>query len=184
MKNSFPSTAHLLDTNRQIFPCLRCIVSLVSIEHVIDIFGHQQFWITLLSTNLCKIFPSFQFKIKDYPSWTQGYMSYPRFVQLHVAFHPESWISKEGDKCHQLRNAIKHFNKASMWMFCPGKEMSFDKVGNPRKSNCNPVRKHNNSKPEKYRIEFFMLANASGGRNLIHHIDIFQGIRRTSFPFF
>ncbi len=41
-------------------------------------------------------------------------------------------------------------NKATSWIFNPGKEISFDKGGIPSKSNDNPVIQYNNSKPDKY----------------------------------
>ncbi len=73
--------------------------------------------------------PTCQFDLKYYPSQTQWYVSYSRFVQIPAAIHPESGTSKEGDKCDELRNAIKHLNKAEMHTFVPGKEMSFEEGG-------------------------------------------------------
>ncbi len=70
----------------------------------------------------------------------------------------------------QLRNTITHLNKAAMWKFIH-KEMPFDKGSIPSKSNCNPARKRNNSKPDKYRNDFFILANASGGNDFIFHLS-------------
>ncbi len=95
-------------------------------------------------------------------------MSYSRVIQMRAAFHPESETSQEQDICHQLRNAIDHLNKAAKRTFIPGKEMSFNEGGIASKSNYNPVRQYNNSKPEKYRINFFTLANASVGHNFIY----------------
>ncbi len=109
------------------------------------------------------ISPTCRFEIKDYPSWTQWYVSYSRFVQICATIHPESGTSKNQDKCHQLRNAIKYFNKAAKCKFVSGKEVSFNKGGTASKSNYNPVRQYNSSKPDKYRIDFFILAHASGG---------------------
>ncbi len=94
---------------------------------------------------------------------------------MHAAFHPESRTSQEQDKCHQLTNAINHLNKAAKRTFIPRKEMSFNEGGIPSKSNYNPVRQYNNSKPDKYRINFFILANGSSGHNFIYHIDVYQG---------
>ncbi len=132
----------------KMYQFLDIILKILLISSDIDSF--KSLWNTpTLATRL----PTCQFKIKDYFSWTQQYMSYFRFVQICVLFYPESGIRKEGDKCHQLRNAIKHLNKAALCTFIPGKEMSFTKGNILSKSNYNPVRQHMNSKPDKSRIE-------------------------------
>ncbi len=104
----------------------------------------------------------------------QKYMSYSRFVQIGVAFHPESGTSQEQDECHPLRNAINHLNKAAKRTFIPGKEISLDEGGIASKSSYNTVRQYDNSKPDKYRINFFIFANASSRHNFIYHIDVHQ----------
>ncbi len=43
------------------------------------------------------------------------------------------------------------------------------------KSNYSPVRQYNRSRPDKCRIDFFILANASGEHNVNYHIDVYQG---------
>ncbi len=88
-----------------------------------------------------------KFEIKDYPSWTKLYMPHSRLIQICAIFYPEIKKSTEGDKCHQIQNAIKHLNAAAAWTFIPGKEMSFDEGGISKKSNYNIVRQYNNSKP-------------------------------------
>ena len=42
------------------------------------------------------------------------------------------------------------------------------------KSCYNPVHRYNSSKPNKYRIDFFVLVNANKGWNFIYHIDVYQ----------
>ncbi len=135
--------------------------------------GFKSLWYALTHASIP---PPCQFVIKDYLSWTKNYMCYSRFIQIHAAFYPEDGTSQEWDKCHQLRNAINHLNKAAKHTFIPGKEMSLDEGGITSKSNYNPVRQYNNSKPDKYRIDFFILANALRGHNFIYHIDVYQGI--------
>ncbi len=137
-----------------------------------DVYGFKSLW---YPPTHAKISPTCQFEIKDYPFWTKRYVSSSRSVQIHAVFYPESGTSWKWDKCHQLWNAINHLNKEAKHTFIPGKEMSFNEDGNPSKSNYNPVRQYNNSKPDKYRIYFFILANSSGGQNFIYHIDVYQG---------
>ncbi len=128
-----------------------------SVENVFYIFGCQWFETILVSTNSC-------YYISYLTIWNQWlslldkkYMSYYWFVQIWAAFHPESGISQEWDKCHQLRNVINQLNKAAKLMFIPGKEMSFNEGGIPSKSNYNPVRQYNNSKLVQYRMDFLFL---------------------------
>ncbi len=37
------------------------------------------------------------------------------------------------------------------------------------------MKKYNSSKPDKYRINFFVLINATDGKNFIYHLDVYQG---------
>ncbi len=103
-------------------------------------------------------------------------------VQISAANHPESGISKEGDKCHQLRNAFNHHIKAALCMFVPGKEMTFDEDGILSKSYYNPVGQCIYSKPDKYWIDFFIPANASSGHNFIILIFIRKNENNISMP--
>ncbi len=103
------------------------------------------------------ISPTCQFEIKGYPLWTQQYMSHSRFVQTCATFHPESVTSQEGDKWHQLRNTITHLNKAAMHLFVSGKELSFSNGDIANKLKHNPIRQYNNSKQDKFRIDFLYL---------------------------
>ncbi len=102
----------------------------------LDVVGFKSLW---YPPTHATISPTFQFKIKDYPSWTKGYMSYSKFVQILAALHPESGTSQEQDKCHQLRNAIKHLNKTAKCKFVLEKEMSFNEGDVPSKSNYIPI---------------------------------------------
>jgi hypothetical protein len=103
-----------------------------------------------------------------------------RFRQIHAAFHPESGISTVGDKCHQLRSSINSLNEHAKHTFVLGRECSFDERGIASKSRFNPVRQYNSSKPDKYRIDFFVLVNTSQGLNFIYHIDVYQGKNATN----
>ncbi len=102
-------------------------------------------------------------------------MSYSIFVQICAAFHPESGTIQEQDICHQLRNAINHLNMAAKNIFILGKEMFFNESDITSKSKYYIIRQYNNSKLDKYRIDFFILSNASCEHNFIYHIDVYQG---------
>ncbi len=113
------------------------------------------------NTYSCNCVSICQFEVTDSMSWMQQYVSNSRFVQICAVFHPERGFSNEGDKFHQYRNTITHLNKAAMQTFVPEKDMSFMKDSVPSKSKYNPVRQYNGSKPDKYGIDFFILANVS-----------------------
>ncbi len=77
-----------------------------------DINGFKSLW---YPPTHALISPSCQYVIKDYPSWIKHYMSYSRFVQIRVTFHPENGTSQGRDICHQLRIGINHlFRQPSM----------------------------------------------------------------------
>lgn len=70
---------------------------------------------------------------------------------------------------------MQKLNVAAKRCFIPGKELSFGEGGIPSRSCYNTVRQYNNSKPDKNRIDFFTLANASSAHNFIIHRDIYEG---------
>ncbi len=51
-----------------------------------------------------------------------------------------------------------------------GKYICFDKGGVPRRSQYNTDRQYDSSKRDEYQIDFFILANVSGGHNFIYHL--------------
>eukprot|EP00956_Cyclotella_meneghiniana_P008474 scaffold11429_cov48-Cyclotella_meneghiniana.AAC.4 len=84
------------------------------------------------------------------------------------------------DKCYQLRAEIESLNYHAKKTFVPGRYLSFDEGGIANKSRFNPVRQYNSNKPDKYRIDFFIMANATSGNNFIYHIDVYQGKNATN----
>ncbi len=44
-----------------------------------------------------------------------------------------------------------------------------------KQNDTNTKEYENNSKPDKYRIDFLILANASSGHSFIYHIDVYRG---------
>jgi hypothetical protein len=112
--------------------------------------------------------------------WYNRRFSYGRFIQIRAALRPEFGDSNISDKCHQLRTAINYLNNHAKKCFIPGRFLSFDEGGIANKSKYNPVRQYNASKPDKYRIDFFVLANAVSGNNFVYHLDIYQGKNQTN----
>ncbi|KAL3800369.1 hypothetical protein HJC23_003665 [Cyclotella cryptica] len=82
-----------------------------------------------------------------------------RFLQIRAALHPEVGASDIGDKYHLLRAAIQSLNEHAKKSFILGREISFDEGGIARKSWYNPLHQYNSSKPDKYRINFFVMAH-------------------------
>jgi len=96
-----------------------------------------------------------------------------RFKQIRGAFHPEAGLSLCGNKCHQLRYFIRKFNEKAKRIFHLGFNASFDEGGIAIRSRYCPVRQYNKDKPNKYRVDFFILADASF--YFIYHLDVYQG---------
>jgi hypothetical protein len=113
-------------------------------------------------------------------NWTDERLTYKRFLEIRAALHPEDVVSDIGDKCHQLRAAIQFLNEHAMKPFILGRELSFGEGGIASKSRYNPVHQYNSSKPDKYRIDFFVLVNVSSGKNFIYHLDVYQGKNATN----
>jgi len=65
--------------------------------------------------------------------------------------------------------------------FTPGRNLSFDEGGVASRSRVNPVRQYNKDKPNKFRIDFFVLTNNTKREGqseipyFIMHLDVYQG---------
>ncbi len=97
------------------------------------------------------------------------------YLCRYVLYSIQKQSKQQRSKCHHSQKTITYLNEGAALALIPNRGMSLDKCGTPSKSNCNPVRKHNDSKPDKYRIYFFIIANVSGWHNFIYQIDICQG---------
>jgi hypothetical protein len=102
-------------------------------------------------------------------------MSLNRFKQIRGAFHPEDKILGNGseDKCYQLRASINNLNTASLANFVPEGNLGFDKGGIACRSRSCPIRQYNKDKPDKFCVDFFILAGSA--TYAIMHIDVYQG---------
>lgn len=102
-------------------------------------------------------------------------MSLNRFKQIRGAFHPEDKVLANGteDKCYMLRAALNELNAASRANFVPEANLCFDEGGVACRSRYCPVRQYNKDKPDKFRVDFFILAGSSS--RIIYHMDVYQG---------
>ena len=106
--------------------------------------------------------------------FAQDYMTLARFRQIRMAYHPEEKSKGDGgDKCYQIRNAIKTCNAAAIFCFLIGKNMTFDEGGIACRSRFCPVRMYNSQKPDKFRVDLFILACAAS--YVIFNVDVYQG---------
>lgn len=119
--------------------------------------------------------PGHSTPVIGFTSWASDVMPEYRFRQIRAALYPEIQKTSVQDKCHQLRASILSLNEHAKRSFILGKECSFDEGGIANKSHYNPVHQYNASKPDKYRIDFFVLVNLSQCKNFIYHLDIYQG---------
>ena len=112
-------------------------------------------------------------RIANTKGFAVDYMSLNRFKQIRSAFHPEDKEqSLGGDKCYQLRHALNQLNQCSLRTFYAGKRLAFDEGGISCRSRMCPVRQYNKDKPDKYRVDFFVLAD-SEHYNILH-MDVYQ----------
>jgi hypothetical protein len=101
-------------------------------------------------------------------------MTLSRFKQIRAAFHPEnSAYSAGGDKCYQLRSTLRQINVCASNVFNVGKNLTFDEGGIACRSRFCPVRQYNKDKPQKFRVDMFICADASTYH--IYNVDIYQG---------
>jgi Transposase IS4 len=101
-------------------------------------------------------------------------MSLSRFKQMRGAFHPEEKAAGAGgDKCYMLRHLINICNASSMSSFYVPKDLAFDEGGVGCRSRYCPCRQYNKDKPQKFRVDFFVMSGARCYQIL--HIDIYQG---------
>ena len=105
----------------------------------------------------------------------QFQMSCNRFKQIRGAFHPEDKALANGseDKSYMLRHAMNELNSASLRNYVPEPCLSFDEGGSACRSRKCPIRQYNKDKPDKYRVDFFILAGAKS--RIVYHMDVYQG---------
>ena len=137
-----------------------------------ELGGYTAYFTEQMSVNCLR---SHSVKLTDYMAWGLKIMSLHRFKQIRASFHPELGTSKVGDKCHQLRHALNTLNAASMRTFIPGIDLSFDEGGVASRSQFNPVRQYNKDKPQKFRVDFFILCNNTPEQYFIVRCDVYQG---------
>ena len=76
-------------------------------------------------------------------------------------------------KCYQLRYAIQQLNACSLRTFHVGGDLTFDEGGIASRSRFNPVRQYNKDKPNKFRTDLFICADAKSYQ--IYNIDVYHG---------
>ena len=118
---------------------------------------------------------NYSMTLNFYPAWASKVFSLSRFQQIRAAFHLEIGNSTTSDKVHQLQYALNCLNTASKRPFVPGIDLSFDQGGIASRSKFCPIWHYNQSKPDKFRVEFFLIGNCTKQMHFITHCDIYQG---------
>ena len=132
--------------------------------------GYNAYWDDEYFINVSA---NFKVKVTGHVAWAKKIMTKKRFKQIRSAFRPELGRTEVGDKCHQLRFIINKFNEAIKKSLVPGFVLSFDEGGHATRSRFCPCRQYNKDKPNKYRVDFFVLSDAH--QYFICHIDVYQG---------
>jgi Transposase IS4 len=113
-------------------------------------------------------------EIPNTNGFARHYMSLLRYKQIRAAFHPEDRPAPDDrDKCYQLRHVINTFNQAAKNAKFMGSDLTFDEGGIGSRHRMNPVRQYNKDKPQKFRVDFFIMACSR--TYYIHHMDVYQG---------
>ena len=92
--------------------------------------------------------------------WAKKYMTLRRFKQFLCAFRHQSKKPAVADKCYQLRMVCNTISAAAKKNFRPGRHNSFDEGGVGCRSRRCPIRQYNKDKPQKFRVDFFILSDA------------------------
>eukprot|EP00957_Ditylum_brightwellii_P209529 15362134-Ditylum_brightwellii.AAC.1 len=112
--------------------------------------------------------------LRGFDCWAKQIMTLSRFKRSSCAMHPEgAQLLNNGDKCYQLRHFIHTFKRKAKKIFHLGLNASFDEGGVPIHSRFCPVRQFNKYKPDKFRVDFFILVDAE--HYFIHHLGCYQG---------
>ena len=104
------------------------------------------------------------------------YMKMWRYKQIRAALHPDDRkaASMDGtDKAFMLRHALNTLNTAASNVMHMSGELTFDEGGTASRHRRNPIRQFNGAKPQKFRIDYFLLTEAKS--YFIHHADVHQG---------
>ena len=111
-------------------------------------------------------------KLVRYRGWAKRIMTLASFRHIRAAFHPESGESASGDKCHQVRYLISGLNVAASKTFDLGPTYAFYDGVIATRSRFFCVIQYNKDKQDKYRIDFFVLADSA--HFFVRHIDVYQ----------
>ena len=70
------------------------------------------------------------------------------------------------------------FNQKAMKVFNLGDKVAFDEGGVAMRSRYCPIQMYNKDKPEKFRVDFFIMADAK--YYFIYHLDVYQGKNKSN----
>ena len=73
---------------------------------------------------------------------------------------------------------MRCFNAKVREVFHLGENASFDEGGVPMRSIYCPVQQYNKYKPDKYRVDFFILSDSK--HYFIYHLDVYQGKKKAN----
>jgi len=95
--------------------------------------------------------------------FARKYMKLWRYKQIRAALHPDDRkaASMDGsDKAFMLRHALNTLNAASLNVMHMSYNLTFDEGGTASRHQRNPIRQFNGAKPQKFRIDYFLLCDS------------------------
>ena len=133
--------------------------------------GYEQYF---KDCNYIKATSRKRYKITGHTAWAKKIMPLRHFKQVRAAFRVEKKGDKRvGDKAYQLRRVATRISEGARRTFVPGRNMSFDEGGIASRSRRNPIRQYCKDKPNKFRVDFFILADAK--EYFIYNLEPYQG---------
>ena len=122
-----------------------------------------------------------KYRRQGHHAWAIEHMTMRRFKQffaaLRVEFDPTDMMRTQ-DKAYQLRRMCANISRRARHIYIVGRYLSHDEGGVGCRSRLCPITMYNKDKPEKYRLDFFILCCAK--TFIILHIEPYQGKNGTN----
>ena len=134
--------------------------------------GYKQYWVE--SKRTVTLGRGLSRPVQGHTTWAKDIMDFKRFKQILSGLRTVGERAQNvEDKAYQLRHACQAISTGASRTFRIGRYMSFDEGGVASRSRYNPIRQYNKDKPQKFRVDFFVLAAADN--YFVYHMEPYQG---------
>ena len=134
--------------------------------------GYKQYWVE--SKRTVTLGRGLSRPVQGHTTWAKDIMDFKRFKQILSGLRTVGERAQNvEDKAYQLRHACQAISTGASRTFRIGRYMSFDEGGVASRSRYNPIRQYNKDKPQKFCVDFFVLAAADN--YFVYHMEPYQG---------